>query len=217
MIVYMDIFKSVKKTFPNLALFTLSMELEKLLSDCNSVLDLGCGDNSPIGFIGRKEYLVGVDGFKKSINTSKKLNIHDKYLHKNILEVNKDFKKKSFDAVIALDVIEHLEKKDGYKLLKIMESLATKKVILLTPNGFVNQTGEGNGLQEHLSGWSVRDFKKEGFKVLGRYGIKGLRKEKAELKYRPKMIWGLISELSNIFITRSKPKQAYSLLAVKKL
>lgn len=213
----MNIVKSIKKTFPNLALFTLSLELNNILSDCDSVLDLGCGDNSPIGFIERKKYLVGVDGFKKSINISKKLNIHDKYLHKNILEVKKDFKKSSFDAVIALDVIEHLPKKDGYKLLKLMEHLASKRVVLLTPNGFVNQTGEGNGLQEHLSGWSVSDFKKLGYKVFGRYGLKGLRGEKAELKFRPKILWGLISEFSNLFYTRKNPKKAYSLLAVKKL
>lgn len=213
----MNIFRSIKKTFPNLALFTLSIELENLLGDCESVLDLGCGDNSPIGFIDRKKYLVGVDGFKKSIIKSKRLKIHDTYLHKNILDISKDFKRNSFDAVIALDVIEHLEKKDGYKLLKLMENLAAKKVILLTPNGFVNQTGEGNGLQEHLSGWSVSDFKKRGFKVLGRYGIKRLRKEKAELKYKPKILWGLISELSNLFYTRKNPRKAYSLLAVKNI
>lgn len=213
----MNIIKNIKKTFPNLALFTLSLELENLLSDCDSVLDLGCGDNSPIGFIKRKGYLVGVDGFKKSILKSKKLNIHDKYLHKNILDVKKDFKKNSFDAVVALDVIEHLPKKDGYKLIKIMEHLAIKKVILLTPNGFVNQTGEGNGLQEHLSGWSVADFKKSGYNVFGRYGIKSLRGEKAELKYRPKIFWGLISEISNLFYARRNPKKAYSLLAIKPL
>ena len=169
----------------------------------SKVLDLGCGDNSPLGFIERKRYLVGVDGFKKSILKSKKLNIHDKYLHKNILDVKKDFKKKSFDAVIALDVIEHLEKKDGYKLLKLMEHLASKKVILLTPNGFVNQTGEGNGLQEHLSGWSVSDFKKLGFKVLGRYGIKGLRGEKAELKY------SLLHSMADRSFSEASQKKTY--------
>lgn len=213
----MNILKNIKKTFPNLALFTLSLELNSLLADCDSVLDLGCGDNSPLGFIEKKNYLVGVDGFKKSIQISKDKNIHDKYLHKDILKIKKDFKNKSFDAVVALDVIEHLQKKDGYKLIKLMEYFAIKKVILLTPNGFVNQTGEGNGLQEHLSGWSVSDFRKLGFKIFGRYGIKSLRGEKAELKYKPKILWGLISELSNIFYTRKKPRKSYSLLAVKKL
>ena len=213
----MNILKSIQKTFPNPALFTFAMELERLLIDCDSVLDLGCGDNSPLGFIQKKKYLVGVDGFKKSIQISKSKNIHDKYLHKDVLSIKDDFPKKSFDAVVALDVIEHLEKKDGFKLIKLMEHFATKKVILLTPNGFVNQTGEGNGLQEHLSGWSVFGFKKQGFKVVGRYGIRGLRQEKAELKYRPKILWGLISELSNILYTRNNPKKAYSLLAIKEL
>lgn len=211
----MNITKSIQKTFPNLALFTLAMELENLLFGCDSVLDLGCGDNSPLGFIEKKNYLVGIDGFKKSIQISKNKNIHDKYSHKNILEIKNDFKKKSFDAVVALDVIEHLKKQDGFKLIKLMEYFAVKKVILLTPNGFVNQPGEGNGLQEHLSGWRVSDFRKLGFKVFGRYGIKSLRKEKAELKYKPKALWGLISELSNLLYTRKNPKKAYSLLAVK--
>lgn len=211
----MNILKNIKKTFPNLALFTLSIELDLLLKDCDSVLDLGCGDNSPLGFIEKKKYLVGVDGYRKSVLKSKSAHIHDMYLNKNILEVKKDFKRKSFDAVVALDVIEHLGKKDGYKLINIMESLAIKKVILLTPNGFVSQTGEGNGLQEHLSGWSVSDFKKLKYKVVGRYGIKGLRGEKAELKFKPKVLWGLVSELSNIFYTKTNPKKAYSLLCYK--
>ena len=213
----MNIIKNIKKTFPNLALFTLSLELHNLLKDCNSILDLGCGDNSPIGFIERKRYLVGVDGFKKSILKSKKLNIHDKYIHANILDVKKDFKKNSFEAVVALDVIEHLNKKDGFKLIKIMEHITSKKIILLTPNGFVSQTGEGNGLQEHLSGWCASDFKKLGFKVLGRYGLKNLRGEKAELKYRPKVLWGLISEILNILYTRKNPRKAYSLLVTKNI
>lgn len=213
----MNILNNIKKTFPNLALFTLSFELDNVLFDCDSVLDLGCGDNSPLGFIKKKKYSVGVDGFKKSIQISKSKNIHDKYLHKDILKIKNDLPKKSFDAVIALDVIEHLEKKEGFKLIRLMEHFAVKKVILLTPNGFVNQTGEENGLQEHLSGWNVSDFRKLGFKVYGRYGIKSLRSEKAELKYRPKILWGFISEFSNLLYSRTNPERAYSLLAIKEL
>src|SRR5688572_21983719 len=108
-----------------------------------------------------------------------------------------------------------LNKKDGYRLLKIMNKIAKKRVIILTPNGFVPQTGKDNELQEHLSGWSVSDFRKMGFKVLGRYGLKNLRKEKAELKYKPKVIWSLISEASNILYTKNNPKEAYSLLCYK--
>ena len=34
---------------------------------------------------------------------------------------------KTFDAVIALDLIEHLEKKDGFKLIEMMTKIAKRK------------------------------------------------------------------------------------------
>jgi len=44
---------------------------------------------------------------------------------------------KSFDIVIAMDLIEHLPKSDGYKLLYEMERIARKACMIMTPNGFV--------------------------------------------------------------------------------
>lgn len=191
--------------------------LEQALSNIESVLDVGCGGNSPLSRIKKKFYSVGVDIFRPSIKKSKRVKIHDEYKLGNILKINAFFKPKSFDAVIALDVIEHLEKKDGLKLLKDMESIAKKKVIVLTPYGFTKQNPyEDNPHQVHKSGWAISDFQKLGYKVYGMRGLRFIRGECATIKYKPWFFWGTISMLSQFFVYFF-PKLAYQLFAVKEI
>ena len=66
-------------------------------------------------------------------------------------------------------MIEHLEKEEGIRMLKEMERVARKKIILTTPNGFlpVDTGPEDNPEEEHISGWKVIDFKGQGFEVFG--------------------------------------------------
>jgi len=214
----MEIIEKIRKTFPNMALFTLALELEELLKGCEEILDLGCGSNSPLSLLSKKKYLVGIDAYKNSIKESKKRQIHDKYFVMDVLKIRNKFKKKSFDAVIALDLIEHLKKSDGIKLLAIIEEIARKKVILLTPNGFINQRDINNNMfQEHLSGWGIRDFKKSGYKVQGKYGLKMLRGEMANLKWKPRFFWGIVSELTHFLYTKKNPEKSFSLLCYKDL
>lgn len=191
--------------------------LEKELVDMKSVLDVGCGGNSPLSRIKKKFYSVGVDIFRPSIKKSKRVKIHDEYKLGNILKINAFFKPKSFDAVIALDVIEHLEKKDGLKLLKDMESIAKKKVIVLTPYGFTKQNPyEDNPHQVHKSGWAISDFQKLGYKVYGMRGFRFIRGEYATIKYKPWFFWGAVAVLSQ-FLAYFFPQWAYQLLAIKYL
>jgi 2-polyprenyl-3-methyl-5-hydroxy-6-metoxy-1,4-benzoquinol methylase len=212
----MNIISLFIKTFPNFALATYATKLEAELLDCNSILDVGCGDNSPIRLITRKKYSVGIDGDKKAIQKSKENNIHDEYVKMDIRLIKKIFKKKNFDAVVALDVIEHLEKNEGVELLKDMESLAMKKVVLLTPNGFISQIDHKNRLQKHLSGWNVQDLLSKGYKPSGMYGWKSFRGEHADLK-TPKIFFGIISEFTHYLYTNTHPEYSFSLFAVKNL
>jgi len=210
----MKLIENTKNIFPNVALLMFSIKLEKLLKDCDTVLDVGCGENSPLRLIETKNS-VGVDGFEQAINRSKKRKIHPKYRLMDIRELTSVFKENSFDAVIALDVVEHLEKREGSKLIKEMEKIAKKKVVILTPNGFIQQKDSANNLQEHLSGWRIKDFHKRKYKVFGEYGLKNLRGERASL-VKPKYFWGMISYISQL-IVRSYPKYSFSLLCVKEL
>ena len=168
--------------------------LEKNLSGYKAVLDVGCGDNSALGNIKRNFKSEGIDAYKKSILISKKKRLHDKYKIGDIEKLSTYYKKNSFDACVAIDVIEHFKKKDAIKLIKDMEQVANKKVIILTPNGFYEQHDYlGNPYQIHRSGWNKNDLRKLGYQVYGLRGLKYLRNEEAGIKYKPWILWGTFS------------------------
>ena len=199
---------------PNIPARGYISELKNILGDCQSVLDVGCGENSPIGFINIKT-VTGIDIYKPAIEISKQKRLHHRYVIHDIRKLETKFRAKSFDACIALDVIEHLTKQEGKKLIKSMSKIARKRIIIFTPNGWVDQEGDHNKYQAHHSSWTVSEMEKLGFKVIGMFGPKLLRGEKHSLKIKPKIIGGIISELSNYFYTRRHPIHAAAILCVK--
>jgi len=73
----------------------------------------------------------------------------------------------SVDTVVMLDVIEHLEKDEGARLLEETVRLARSQVVVYTPLGFMRQGDnevkdawgmDGVDWQVHRSGWSPEDF-----------------------------------------------------------
>ena len=63
-----------------------------------------------------------------------KKQIHSEYFSKKIRDL--DFGENSFDAVIMLEVAEHLEEQEVFEVLRKLEKWAREKVIISTPNGF---------------------------------------------------------------------------------
>lgn len=201
-----------KKIFPD-----YPQVLESLVSGCKSLLDVGCGSSSSIKFFSKKLYCVGIDAFQPSIEKSKKEKIHNRYYKMNILDIGKKFKTNSFDCVLASNIIEHLTKKDGLRFLKMIEDIAKKKVIVYTPNGFVPQEKyENNVWQIHKSGWNPDEMRKMGYKVTGFLGWKPLRKEYSIIRFWPRFVWNIISDITQFFVKNS-PKKAWQLLCVKEL
>jgi 2-polyprenyl-3-methyl-5-hydroxy-6-metoxy-1,4-benzoquinol methylase len=189
--------------------------LQKELIGCETVLDVGCGEDSPLGKVKKNFISEGVDVFAPAIAKSKKRKIHDTYKKADLNKLGNYYKPKSFDAVIALDVVEHFPKDKALKLIAAMEKISTKKVILLTPNGFVEQGEYGdNPYQKHYSGWETDEFEKMKYKVHGLRSLQILRGEYATIKYKPWIFWGLIA-----FVTEPIfyffPKLSFDLFAVK--
>ena len=189
----------------------------KALKGMDTLLDVGCGANSPVQYLSPKPHVVGLDAFMPSIEKSKAKGIHHEYLNMNFSELEDDIEPNSFDCVLANDVIEHLEKEDGIKFIETLEKIAKKRVIIFTPNGFVpQQPFEGNPWQRHLSGWSVEEMRARGYQVYGVNGWKALRGEMCEIKYRPKLFWLVISYLTQP-LTYIVPGLAYQIFCIKEI
>jgi SAM-dependent methyltransferase len=195
------------KIFPDLAKY-----LTRELRGCRTVLDLGCGENSPLRWVPKTFRSVGVELYKPAIDRSGALGIHDQYVRSDVLKA--EFAQRSFDAVLAIDLIEHLPKTAGLELLNKMESIASRKVVVFTPNGFLPQDADHNPWQRHQSGWTVEDFLARGYRVHGVNGVKGLRGAYARPVIRPRLLGRLLSDLTQPFVHR-RPKLAFQLLCIK--
>jgi len=207
---FIEVFSPLyKRVFPG-----LFENLQKELAGCDTVLDLGCGYNSPIRYC-NVPFSVGVELFDPYLDESKKKAIHNEYIKADVRKI--EFGPRSFDAAVALDLLEHLTKDEGAELLCKMESWAKKKVVVFTTNGYLLQGPcDGNYLQEHKSGWSVDELGELGYKVYGINGWKRLRGYKGSVKYESAFLWARISDLTQK-ITRRCPSQAFQLLGVKKI
>jgi SAM-dependent methyltransferase len=119
----------------------------------STILDVGCGEGI-YGFLlqnlwyqtraaeifprqKKPKLLVGLD-VKGGLKDSKLLkNIYDKIV---ICSAKKlPFPNKSFDTVLCIEVIEHLEQKDVPNLLEEMDRVAKKQIILSTPKDPLNK------------------------------------------------------------------------------
>ncbi|CAN5302310.1 hypothetical protein BH10PAT1_BH10PAT1_3090 [soil metagenome] len=195
----------------------LYLSLERELSDCKTVLDVGCGEDSPIRNVKETFKSEGVDVFNPALDKSRKKKIHDSYKKADLNKLLNFYKQDSFDATIALDVVEHFPKDKALKLISSMEKIANKKIIILTPNGFVHQGEYGNNpFQRHYSGWTKDEFEKLGYKVYGLRGAKLIRGEYATIKYKPWILWAFIAFLTEPLLYFF-PKLSFDLFAVKEL
>ena len=192
---------SVKKflsQFQNLFFFAI---LQKEIGDSKNVLDVGCGNNSPIGHLKKTFYSEGVDIYPKCVRVSRKNNYHDSYRLGDVRKLSDFYKYKSFDTLVAIDVIEHLTKQESLKMISQMEKIARKKVILMTPRGYIDQGAyDGNPYQVHHSGWTKKELQDLGYKVYGLRGLKYLRDDAATIRFSPWIFWGFLSFISEVLL-----------------
>jgi SAM-dependent methyltransferase len=190
--------------------------LRSAAAGCETMLDVGCGPSSPVeSFSMHMTRAVGIDIDEPSIDKSRERAIHHEYAVMNVMDIGKTFPNRSFDLVIASDLIEHLPKPEGAKLLGMMEAIARRRVIVFTPNGFIAQHPvDGNEYQTHLSGWTVDEMKERGYLVRGVNGWNRLLGQRAQVRWRPRLVWRTLSFLSQPFTTRN-PNHAFSILCIK--
>jgi hypothetical protein len=144
-------------------------EVGELIKTTNSVLDIGCGIR-PMNFFTPNIHVL-VEPFPDYVKMLryKYVNIPQIIIIQNYsLDFLKLAPDASFDSIFVLDVIEHLSKEDGLKLIKECERVARQQIIFFTPIGFEEQDCEseekdgwgltGMTFQQHRSGWFPEDF-----------------------------------------------------------
>lgn len=210
---YLDWHISMRHSQAFLAVFSQSID------GVGSVLDVGCGSRSPLAMLSPRPFAVGIDSHLPSLQASKAAGIHDEVAVGDALELVDTFGMDSFDAVIAMDVIEHLPKEQGWELLRQMETVARRRVIVFTPNGFLPQVRsavEANPAQEHVSGWTASEFRDRGYTVTGINGWRRLRGPGLVPTIKPTSIGLRVSMLSQPLV-QGRPDYAFQLFAVRQL
>ncbi len=202
--------------------FTYHWILTKQIGQSQKLLDLGCGEGDFMSdlALGSNWEITGIELYSDSIKKAKQKKIYKKVIQADITKLKKN--KTKYEVVLASQVIEHLPKNKGKKLLPNWEEMATEKIIITTPNGFIpfhqieRDAQDKNPLQKHLSGWDVADFEDRGYKIYGQgikfiYGIDGLGRKV------PKTFLPFLSAISYLLspIPYFFPEMGTYLIAVK--
>jgi len=141
-----------------------------VLSDCNSVLELGCGVGDKLAAT-PCSLRVGVDIFEPYLDMATLKwgkQLHELHVAEAVTYL--DAETRNFDAIMLIDFIEHLDRNKAKNLLVRCRKLARRKIIIFCPLGECPQDNDtydlgGEEWQTHRSTWGVKSLGREGFDV----------------------------------------------------
>lgn len=166
--------KALSAMRPHVPFTALNTVWRNIDKSGKSILDVGCGKGEPMKFINRhgQFFAVGLDIFEPYVKRCQSEEIYDDYILCDAREINVG--DKSFDIVLCLEVLEHMERKEGLRLISELERVARRQVIISTPVGVYRQKAhDGNPHQEHKYFWSLREMRSFGYSVRG-CGLRGV-------------------------------------------
>uniref|UniRef100_A0A6M3KE15 Putative methyltransferase n=1 Tax=viral metagenome TaxID=1070528 RepID=A0A6M3KE15_9ZZZZ len=142
-----------------------------------TVLDLACGKNeSPISsqVLEIPFYsLVSVDAWRGNMEELWRKREHGEIAAKHFTWYIEDMRTLvprlrpgGYDAVLLLDALEHIPKGDGLQLLKDVEALSPRRIVMWIPLGNCPQGAlNGNPHEVHLATWEEQELRNLGFRV----------------------------------------------------
>lgn len=145
-----------------------------------SVLDVACGLSLKSQYI-TADLRVGVDIYRPYLE---KIQADVPYaaVLADCMDIGKLFLPRSFDLVLLLDIVEHLEKPQSLRLMEMAEQIARVAVIVETPKGYVPQNIDiwghgGHEFQTHRCGWEPGELEARGYRcILRDYRMSAVRR-----------------------------------------
>ena len=142
--------------------------IEAATADCESVLELGCGTGSKLAACSCS-YRCGVDAYLPYLEMARKKWGHlvDGFVHCEALKFVSEVDR-TYDAVLMVDFLEHLERPAAMSLLSRCALIAKRRIVLYCPEGDQPQDQDVYGLggdawQTHRSIWTLDDLERLGF------------------------------------------------------
>jgi hypothetical protein len=132
-----------------------------VLIKCDVVADIGCGIRPMQWYPPKRHILVEpfqgyVDILRQHLRPNQQVMSATAYEYLSTCG--------PLDAIYLLDVIEHMDKAMGWKVIARALEKARQQIVIFTPDGFMPQFGDawelgGDYWQQHRSGWTAQDFK----------------------------------------------------------
>jgi len=146
-------------------------ELEKRLKPGAKVLDAGCGPGIPIAkYLSEKFEIFGIDFSAKQIELAKKLVTKGKFKKADLIAPG--FEKETFDGIICMYALIHVDRKKHLEILKEFYNLLKSPGYLMICMGLEDFEGEEEYLGTKMY-WShfgrntnLELLKKAGFEII---------------------------------------------------
>ena len=160
--------------------------IRSTLKEASSVVDIGCGKGA-LGstmrhWRGRTRYTVGVDAYVPYLRYCQKQRLYDELVACDVRFL--PFVNRAFEDVLSIEVIEHLPKTEGLRLLEELERIGSKQLVISTPYGYMEMYHKNlvpleDSLMKHRSGWLPEEFARRGYTVRGQNGPRILPRDMA--------------------------------------
>jgi SAM-dependent methyltransferase len=200
----------------------LARYVTRLAAQCDpgaAVLDLGCGGRSPLPRLLPGLRVIGVDSDGDAVAEAKEHGDHADVICADLTDtpaIAAVTGRHRVQMVCLVHVIEHLERSDGVGLLRTIETLTSRFVVVETPNRFQPQGPEyGSEGQRHRSGWFPHDFETRGYTVRGTAGTRYLRGYAGAPRLRVRGGQSLDFLLARMLMIERFPQHSYALAAFK--
>jgi len=107
----------------------------------------------------------GVEGFPEYVGDLQRA-IYDRILVGDATQILSELESNSYDLVLAIDILEHMEQEIGLRFIADCQRVAGVAIIS-TPILFAEQEGKwGNQYEQHRSGWSKADLTQAGARLV---------------------------------------------------